>query len=61
MDSSERFLGEVRKYLALASEFERSGQIELADAAGAVASNKLAAALRIAERSDKPVVLRLVA
>lgn len=41
-DAPERLMGEVRRYLAIAHEYERGRQIELADAAGAIAANKLA-------------------
>lgn len=44
--SAERLMGEVRGYLAFAHECERGHQIELADAAGAVAANKLARVVR---------------
>ncbi len=58
MESSERFMCECRKYLRIADEYERQGLIELADAAGAIAANKVAAALRVGERRP---VLRLAA
>lgn len=45
---AEERLREMRRYLAHANEFERVGKIELADAAGAIAANKLAQAIRIA-------------
>ena len=50
MQASERFMAEARKYLALAQTFFQAGELELADAASAIAANKVAAAVRIAER-----------
>lgn len=44
--SAERLMGEVRRYLALAAECEGARQIELADACGAIAANKLARVCR---------------
>jgi hypothetical protein len=48
---AERLMAEVRGYLALAHEQEVRGNIEFADACGAVAANKLAAAIRVQERA----------
>ena len=45
-DPAERLMGEVRRYLTMALEFERGREIELADAAGAIAANKLARVCR---------------
>ena len=50
MSQSEGFMREARKALTAAHEAEVSGQIELADACGAIAANKVAAAVRLDER-----------
>ena len=55
---AERAMAQCRKYLRYAHEFERAGEIELADAAGAIAANKVAASIRINERDAKVVTLR---
>ncbi len=44
---AESFLRDVRAKLGFASECERAGLIELADAAGQVARNKMESAVRI--------------
>lgn len=45
--NAERLMGEVRRYLGIAYEYERSGEIEVADACGAIAGNKLAQSIRV--------------
>jgi ubiquinone biosynthesis protein UbiJ len=45
--TAEFKMREVRKFLKLAEEAEWSHDIELADAAGAIAANKLAQAIRL--------------
>ena len=45
--TAEFKMAECRRFLAKANEYERSGEIELADAAGAIAGNKLAQAIRL--------------
>lgn len=51
-------MAEMRKFLGYAREYEARRQFELADAAGAIAANKTAAAIRIAEKRPQ---LRLAA
>jgi len=48
---SETLLRHMRDYLGQARDFEATGEVELADAAGAVAANKLARAIRVDERA----------
>lgn len=43
---AERLLGEVRVFLAMAHQYEAGREIEMADACGAMAANKLARAIR---------------
>ncbi len=57
-DHAERLMRQVRSCLALAHELEVSGDIEFADAAGAVAANKLALAIRQAEKATKVVPIK---
>lgn len=45
--TAEFLMRQVREYLAFAHQQEVAGNIELADAAGAVAANKLARAIRV--------------
>ncbi len=43
---AERLLEEVRVFLAMAHQYEAGREIEMADACGAMAANKLARAIR---------------
>jgi hypothetical protein len=52
--NSEFFEREARKALESAHQAEVAGQIELADACGAVAANKLAAAIRTSQVVECP-------
>ncbi len=52
-DHAERLMRQVRACLAFAHELEVSGDIEFADAAGAVAANKLAIVDRINRRAEE--------
>jgi hypothetical protein len=57
----ESLLRDMRAKLRYADHCERVGLVELADACGAVAANKLAQAIRIADRiAPEPQRLRLV-
>lgn len=50
-EQSERLLREVRRLLGRAHQLEVAGDIEYADAHGAVAANKLAQAISVSERA----------
>ncbi len=54
-ERAEELMREVRVKLGQAHMCERRGEIELADAYGAVAANKIAQALRIDERAKETV------
>jgi hypothetical protein len=51
-NDAESFLRDMRAKLEFAHQMEVAGAIELADAAGAVAANKLAAAIRVDLRDN---------
>jgi hypothetical protein len=48
---AERALQDMRDFLAMAHQCEVTGDAEQADACGAIAANKLAAAIRIDDRA----------
>ncbi len=55
---AEELMRECRVKLGQAEMCERSGEIELADAYGAVAANKIAQAIRIDERAAVVVQMK---
>ena len=47
---AERLLADARRLLAMAHQYEIGREIEMADACGAMAANKLARAIRASEQ-----------